>query len=65
MKKRPIALFMCSALGLFGASGIAIVDSIVRYECNILGTPNQDPVGDREGHNLSVSNTPALVWIAS
>ncbi len=52
MRKHRIATFMCSALGLFGASGIAIADPVVRYECNILGTPSQDPVGDREGHNL-------------
>jgi hypothetical protein len=45
-------MFMCSTVGLFGSIGIAIADPIVRYECNILGTPSQDPVGDREGHNL-------------
>ena len=53
MKKRPIVMVMCSTLGLFGSMGIAIAaDPVVRYECNILGTPSQDPVGDREGHNL-------------
>jgi hypothetical protein len=43
---------MCSALGLIGATSTARSDSIGRYECNIVGTANPEPIGDRSGHSL-------------
>ncbi|MGZ5876344.1 MAG: hypothetical protein ACXWKP_30125 [Bradyrhizobium sp.] len=52
MTKRLIATFVCSALGLIGASGIARSETIGRYECNIVGTANPEPIGDRGGHGL-------------
>jgi hypothetical protein len=53
MGKRLVASsILLSALGLIGAGGFAHADTIVRYECNIIGTASQDPIGDREGHNL-------------
>jgi hypothetical protein len=52
MSKRLIAIFICSLLGLIGASGSAFAGMIGRYECSIIGLPMQDPVGDRPGHML-------------
>jgi len=52
MSKRFIATFVCSALSLIGATGMALSDTIGRYECNIVGTPNPEPIGDRSGHGL-------------
>ena len=53
MCKRLIAAFFCSALGLIGASGFALAETIGRYECNTFGTASQEPIGDRNGHQLS------------
>jgi hypothetical protein len=53
MSKRLIATLLCSALGLLGASGFAQAEGVGRYECNIVGLPSMDLVGDREGHQLS------------
>jgi len=52
MSKRFIATLVCSALGLIGASGLALADSIGRFECSVVGTPSQEPIGDRNGHGL-------------
>jgi hypothetical protein len=52
MSKRLMAIFICSILGLIGASGSAFAGMIGRYECSIIGLPMQDPVGDRTGHML-------------
>lgn len=49
MPYRDVYVFYARAVR---SIGIAIADPVVRYECNILGTPSQDPVGDRGGHNL-------------
>jgi hypothetical protein len=52
MNKRFIATFVCSALSLIGASGFAFAETIGRYECSIIGTASQDPIGDPNGHVL-------------
>jgi hypothetical protein len=52
MSKRFIATMVCSALGLIAASGFAFAESIGRFECNIIDTPGQEPIGDRPGHFL-------------
>jgi hypothetical protein len=52
MSKRFITTFVCSALSLIGASGFALAETIGRYECSIIGTASQEPIGDRNGHNL-------------
>ena len=52
MTNRFIATFVCSALGLIGASGLALAETIGRYECSIIGTASQEPIGDRNGHSL-------------
>ena len=52
MPKRIITTLLCSTLGLIGATGLAHSDSIGRYECNVLGIANPEPLGDRAGHGL-------------
>ena len=52
MKDRLIPTLVCSALCLVGATGLAHSDSIGRYECNVVGTTNPEPIGDRAGHGL-------------
>jgi hypothetical protein len=41
-----------SAASLIGATGLVHADSIARYQCNVIGTQELDPVGDRPGHNI-------------
>jgi hypothetical protein len=53
MRRRFIATFVCSALGLMGASGFALAGMIGRYECSIVDTPSQDPIGDNTGHFIA------------
>jgi hypothetical protein len=53
MRKRFIATFVGSALGLIGASGFALAETIGRYECSFVGAASQEPIGDRTGHSLS------------
>jgi hypothetical protein len=52
MSKRFIITFVCSALSLIGATAIAHSDTIGRYECNIVGTGNPEPIGNRSGRGL-------------
>lgn len=44
--------FVCFVLASV-ATDIAVADPIGRYECNVIGAPLQDQVGDRESHALS------------
>lgn len=46
------SIFMCSNLCVFTATGIARAETIVRYECSIVGTMSQEPIGDRSDHIL-------------
>jgi hypothetical protein len=53
MKTRFITTLMCSALvSIMAATGLANADPIGRYECNIVGIGNPEPLGDRAGHGL-------------
>lgn len=52
MDKRIIFTAICSTLGLINASGLALADPVSRYECSIVGAVGQDPVGDKDGHQL-------------
>jgi hypothetical protein len=52
MSKRFIVTLMCSALGLIGATGIARSDTIGRYDCNVVGTNNPEPIAGGSGHGL-------------
>ncbi|WP_245266475.1 hypothetical protein [Bradyrhizobium sp. WSM1743] len=38
---------------LLASIATAVAEPIGRYECNVIGAPLQDQVGDREGHALS------------
>ena len=53
MSKRFIAAFVCSALGLTSSGGFALAETIGRYNCSIVGTAGQEPIGDRNGHFLA------------
>lgn len=53
MRKRLIGTLLCSAFSLVGAMEFAHAGVVGRYECNIVGTASQDPIGDRDGHQLS------------
>jgi len=53
MDKRIIVTVVCSTLGLINASGSALAETVGRYDCNIIGTVNQEPIGDRDGHRLT------------
>jgi hypothetical protein len=52
MSKRFVAMVVCSVLCLIGRSGIAQAESIGRWECSVVGTVSQEPIGDRDGHRL-------------
>jgi hypothetical protein len=53
MDKRIIVTVVCSTLGLISASGSAIAETVGRLECSVVGTPSQEPIGDRDGHGLA------------
>jgi hypothetical protein len=53
MDKRIIVTVVCSTLGLINASGFALAETIGRVECSVVGTPSQEPIGDRDGHGLA------------
>ena len=50
MRKRFIATFVCSAIGLIGASGFALAETFGRYECSVIGAIGKDPIAT--GHTL-------------
>jgi hypothetical protein len=52
MSKRLSARILFSAIVLIGTSGLALADTIGRYECNIVGPIDLEPIGDRDGHVL-------------
>lgn len=52
MSKRAIATFVCCALSLIGANGLAFAEAIGRYECNVVGTISPEPIGDRGEHSV-------------
>jgi hypothetical protein len=52
MDKRIIVTVVCSTLGLVNASGFALAETIGRLECSVVGTPSQEPIGDRDGHRI-------------
>lgn len=41
-----------STLGLIGMTGATLAGSIGRYDCIIVGTIVQEPIGDRDGHQI-------------
>ena len=52
MCKGVFATLFCSGLTLIDASGFAFADTIGRFECNNVGAVSQEPIGDRDWHNL-------------
>ena len=52
MGKHLIATAVCSAFGLIGMSGVALADTIGRYECSVIGALAQEPIGDRNEHAM-------------
>src|SRR3954471_6261976 len=55
MYKRIIVSAVCSTLGLIG---FAHAETVGRYECNVIGSASQDPIGDKDGHRInSVQNS--------
>ncbi len=50
--RRLVNIFLCSALSFVAANKVAFAETIGRYECNVIGTTSQEPIGDREGHVL-------------
>jgi len=57
MGKHLIATAVCSAFGLIGMSGVALADTIGRYECSVIGALAQEPIGDRNEHTKGAVNT--------
>ena len=53
MKKRVIAMFVCSTLGSMGAGGFALAETIGRYECSVIGVTSQEPIDSQAGHFLA------------
>jgi hypothetical protein len=53
MGKRFIVTVACSALGLISASGFALAETVGRYECSVVGAVSQEPIADRDGHQLT------------
>jgi hypothetical protein len=60
MSKRVVASILLSAFGLIGTSGLALGETIGRFECSVVGTSNPEPIGDREGHSLVAVQTSCL-----
>jgi hypothetical protein len=52
MSKRFIIAIACSTVSLVSASGLAIAETVGRYECSVIGVSSQEPIGDRDGHRL-------------
>ncbi len=53
MSKRFIAMFVCSAVGLIGASGFALAGTIGRFDCTVIGAASQEPIDTTPGHFLA------------
>jgi hypothetical protein len=52
MRKAVIVMALGAAASLAAAAGPVHAELIGRYECNIVGTLGQEPIGDRPGHML-------------
>jgi hypothetical protein len=52
MIRAIITLAITAAASLPAVRGTAHAELIARYECNIVGTLGQEPIGDRPGHML-------------
>ncbi|WP_407159162.1 hypothetical protein [Bradyrhizobium sp. STM 3557] len=52
MRKAAIVMALGAAASLTAVAGPAHAELIGRYECNVVGTLGQEPIGDRPGHML-------------
>ena len=52
MTSRLFAVITFTTIGLISSTGFVSADPLGRYECNIVGNGNPEPVGDRAGHAL-------------
>jgi hypothetical protein len=52
MRKAVIVMALGAAASLAAAAGPVHAELVGRYECNIVGTLGQEPIGDRPGHML-------------
>jgi len=52
MRKAVIVMALGAAASVAAAAGPVHAELIGRYECNIVGTLGQEPIGDRPGHML-------------
>jgi hypothetical protein len=50
MNKHFVVTVVCSSLGLIGATGFALAETVGRLECSVVGAVSQDPIGDKDGH---------------
>lgn len=53
MRKFVISSGLCASIVTSAASSAVASEPIGRYECNVIGTTAQDPIGDRAGHVLA------------
>ena len=53
MNKRFVVTVVCSTLGLIGATGFALAETVGRLECSVVGAVSQDPIGDKDGHRIT------------
>ena len=60
MSKRFIPTIMCSVLSLVAVTGLARSETIGRYECNIVGTPN--PESTRRPYRAWLGGLPILLF---
>lgn len=51
-RTRSIAVMLSAGLGLICSMELARADPIGRYECNVVGNGNPEPIGDRAKHAL-------------
>jgi hypothetical protein len=52
MNKRFIVAVVYSSLSLISASGVAMAETIGRFECSVVGPVSQEAIGDRDGHRI-------------
>jgi len=60
MRRRMMVIVIGSALGLIAANESAQAGLLARYECNVIGPSIPEPIGDRSGHNLAVTQFSCL-----
>ena len=52
MKTRTLRYFLCSVICLVGSTGLALADTVGRYQCTVAGPSVPEPLGDRADHTI-------------